>query len=159
MRTAKTRTPLQPRMSAAQLRAHYLRQMSEDAVQRTIVVLLEAMPPPPIGPWWTAVNPLPGKRTKSAAGRMKWLGLRAGAPDLVLCWSGRFAGVEVKRPVGGRTSVDQLKAQAEIDQAGGAVTVVRSAQEFVDFLDTNFPTEWRRLAPHDNGIRPWWVTP
>ena len=145
------------RITAAQYRARFLASVSEDVVQRGIVVFLESLPPPPIGPWWTAVNPIPGKRTKSAGGRSKWLGLRAGAPDLVLCWSGRFAGVEVKRPKGGRTAVVQLEAHALIGQAGGAVAVVRSLTEFVEFIDATFPDEWRRIAPRDGGVRPWWV--
>lgn len=147
------------RMTAAQYRARFLADMSEDTVQRSIVVFLETLPPPPVGPWWTAVNPLPGKKSKAAAGRAKWLGLVAGAPDLVFCWSAQFAGCEVKRPKGGRLSVDQLTAHALIGQAGGAVGVVRSLSEFIAWMSATYPAEWPAVARFVPRVWPWWETP
>ena len=61
------------------------------------------------------------------------MGLRAGTPDLVLCWRGRFIGVELKAN-GGRLSPAQHETHGEITLAGGVVTTCRTLDDFTAFL-------------------------
>lgn len=105
--------------------------MTEEQLQRQIADWLCVSVPD--GLWWTAVNPIPAK-SKAAAGVSKAMGMKAGAPDLVLCYRGRLVGVELKGPKGS-LSPSQRECHAEIQQAGGTITVVRSLKEFVGFLD------------------------
>lgn len=113
----------------------------EDALQRSMVAWLEAcVPPPPDGPWWTAVNPLPAKR-KAQAGVSKAMGLKAGTPDLIFCMphppimggGGRFVGIEVKPP-GKYLSPAQRDAHVAIRLSGGITTTVHSIDELEGFL-------------------------
>ena len=106
---------------------------SEDALQRSMVEWLNAcVPPPPSGPWWTAVNPIPGK-TKKAAGISKAMGMKAGTPDFVFCVSGRFVGVEVKLP-GRYLSAVQRDVHSAISTCKGVVHTVRSIDDLEAFM-------------------------
>lgn len=142
-------------MSVAELRAAFLKNTSEDAVQVEIIGLLRQLPPPPLGPYWNAVNPIPIK-SKVAAGQSKRLGLRSGAPDIDILWSGRFAGIEVKRPVGGTVQNSQSDIHDEIIAAGGFVAVVRSLGEFVAFMRETFPAELAAVRSRLPVVIPWW---
>ncbi len=66
--------------------------------------------------------------------RLKATGLKPGCPDLVLCWNGRFIGMEVKTDTG-RLSDKQKDCSDAITLAGGLWTVVRSVEEVQSFLD------------------------
>ncbi len=106
---------------------------SEDALQRSMVDWLNAcVPQPPEGPWWTAVNPIPGK-TKAAAGRSKAMGMKAGTPDFVFCVSGRFVGLEVKLP-GKYLSPVQRDVHSTITLCKGVVHTVRSIDDLEAFM-------------------------
>lgn len=63
-------------------------------------------------------------------------GRRAGEPDLE-CWAdkGRTFHLEVKRPVGGKLSTDQLGVIAWARKLGHEVFVVTSLSEFLDIVD------------------------
>ena len=63
------------------------------------------------------------------------MGLRAGTPDIVMCWKGRLVGIELKAGRG-RMSPAQLEAHDAITLAGGAVTTCRTLDEVVAFLAT-----------------------
>jgi len=145
------------RMTAEQLRQHWLRNVTEDVVQADIVVGLQRLPDPPLGPWWNAINPIPGRKSPAAAGRSKLLGLRAGAPDIEVLWAGRMAYAECKRPIGGRPGPAQPRVHELIRLAGGVVAIVRSADEFFRFLAETFPEPWAALGPRPM-VRPWWET-
>ena len=106
---------------------------AEESLQRTVADYLgRCIPPPPDGPWLTAVNPIPAK-SRAAAGISKAMGLKAGTPDIVLCWRGRFVGVELKAD-GERLSPAQHETHDEITLAGGVVTTCRSLDEVMDLL-------------------------
>jgi len=133
-------------MTAAQLRRYQLSLVTEDAVQSQIISFLRQMPDPPLGPAWTAINPVPAK-SKAAASRSKRMGLVAGFPDLHVLWGGRAAYAECKRPIGGRPSGDeQPKVQGHLVAAGGFVAIVTSVEEFFGFLRETFPLEWAALG-------------
>lgn len=142
-------------MSVAELRETFLRNTSEDAVQVEIVSLLQTLPPPPLGPYWNAVNPIPMK-SRIVAAQSKRLGLRDGAPDIDLLWAGRFAGVEVKRPIGGKIQATQTDRHQEIVDAGGFVAVVRSLGEFIAFVKETFPVELEAVRSRFPIVIPWW---
>jgi hypothetical protein len=57
-----------------------------------------------------------------------------GTPDFVFCVKGRFCAVEVKFAKG-RVRPEQATAIADIALNGGAAKVVRSFQEFIEFLN------------------------
>lgn len=120
------------------------RRQPEQSLQRTVADFLAlCVPPPPIGCWWTAVNPMP-YQSKAAAGISKAMGLRAGTPDLLMCWKGRLVGIELKTK-GGRLNSVQRDAHEAITLSGGVVTTCRSLEEVADFLDVlGVPT--RRAA-------------
>lgn len=88
------------------------------------------LPPPPAGPAWSAVNPVPAK-TKVVAQVSKAMGMRAGWPDIVGCVNGQFFGIELKVGAGSQSSV-QRAVMNEIKEAGGVYHVVRSLDEVID---------------------------
>ena len=61
---------------------------------------------------------------------------KAGTPDLIVCvkGSGRFIGIEVKRPSGGVVSPLQKHHIEKIQKAGGIAGVVRSVECVKDLL-------------------------
>lgn len=120
---------------------------NEDELQMLITQLMRRLvPPPPDGPWWTAVNPKPAK-SPAVALASKAMGMRAGAPDIVLCWRGRFLAAELKTSVG-KLSEAQLEQHPLIRAAGGDLATPRGVREFVAWLRRHqIPVmeEWR---PH-----------
>lgn len=105
--------------------------------QRLQISLVEwlavALPPPPQGPTWTAINPVPSK-SRAAAGLSRAMGLRAGWPDLVFVLpGGRALGVEVKVK-GGGLSRGQRDMRNTLSSLGAAVYVVRSIEDLADVL-------------------------
>ncbi len=57
----------------------------------------------------------------------------AGIPDLLVCWRGRFIGLEVKMP-GNTPSPIQEKVLREIKQSGGKGEVVSSVEQVRNLL-------------------------
>jgi len=66
------------------------------------------------------------------------LGMRAGWPDLEIIYRGKFIGLEVKTRLG-RVSTKQKRCHKDIMLAGGAVCVVRSLDQTIDFLTQLIP--------------------
>lgn len=61
---------------------------------------------------------------------------RAGAPDLLICFNGRFVAVEVKTPEGKATRL-QIHTLKLINEAMGVADICRSVQEW-DLLIAGF---------------------
>ena len=111
----------------------YLRRRPEEITQRACVQLLQlAVPEPPSGPSWTAINPSPSK-SKAVAGISKAMGLRPGVPDLLLVFRGRSIFVEFKAG-NNALSENQQFMRKEIVTAGGIVEIARSLDDFVVIL-------------------------
>lgn len=111
-----------------------MRQGPEAALQRRIVGFLRRdVPPPPHGPWWTAINPVPHK-TFSVAIRSKEMGMRAGAPDIVMLWQTRAIGAELKSDKG-RLSPEQQFCKREFTLAGGLYAVIPSFEDWLLFIE------------------------
>ncbi len=53
---------------------------------------------------------------------------KSGIPDVIVCWYGRFIGVEVKSAKGKPTAL-QLRTGTEIKDAGGMWRVVRNEDD------------------------------
>lgn len=106
--------------------------VSEDALHRTVADFLRIALPPSYP--WTTIGHGGGGRLRGA--RLKGLGLHEGWPDIQILQppNGRFLGPELKRPVGGKPSNDQLIVHALIRAAGGAVEFCRSLEEVEIFL-------------------------
>ena len=121
------------------------RPTAEESLQRTVADYLAlCVPAPPSGPFWTAVNPIPAK-SRAVAGISRAMGLKAGTPDLILCWRGRLVGIELKAGRG-RLSPAQRVAHDAINLAGGVVTTCRTLDEVAAFLATlGVPSRARAL--------------
>jgi hypothetical protein len=96
------------------------RQQPEAAVQKAIVAHLKARAAK--GLFWFAI-PNGGARSPVEAAIMKSTGTRAGVPDLGLVFEGRPYFLEVKADEHARATEHQLKAMADITEAGGAAGI------------------------------------
>lgn len=59
----------------------------------------------------------------------------SGIPDIICCYKGRFIGIEVKRP-GGKLSRLQEAALRKIQAAGGMATVAFSVEDAKSFINS-----------------------
>lgn len=74
-----------------------------------------------------------GRARARQGAKMKWMGLRGGAPDLFVVNRGRFLAIELK--VGkGKQGLSQIIAQGDIQDAGAPYAVCRSIDEVLAFL-------------------------
>jgi phosphopantothenoylcysteine synthetase/decarboxylase len=80
------------------------------------------------------VHPKTGKVFCPGGTRLQRMGMRKGAPDLVILHSGRIMGLEVKSP-DGMLSREQKEFRAEWVGAGGLYAVVRSVKEGIVALE------------------------
>jgi len=108
-----------------------LAQPTEEQIQRALVGHLHARGKP--GLYWFAV-PNGGQRNEIVAAKLKASGARAGVPDLVLLYKGRFHGLELKRLKGGRLSSEQVKHRDEILKADGLWAVAHGLDAALDVL-------------------------
>jgi hypothetical protein len=88
--------------------------------------------------WWCHI-PNGSFRTKAEAGLLKAMGVRAGAPDLLLIHRARPYGLELKRH-NGRLSPDQIACHAAMRAAGATVSTAFGLDAALDQL-----TEWGLL--------------
>lgn len=58
----------------------------------------------------------------------------AGTPDILACVGGRFIGIEVKKPVGGRVSDLQKLKLKQIENAGGVGIIATSVSDVSERL-------------------------
>ena len=63
-----------------------------------------------------------------------------GTPDLLICYEGRFFGMEVKQPKRYPTKIQRHRLE-QITLAGGVGIVVRSVDDAMDILDSTEVTE------------------
>ena len=63
-----------------------------------------------------------------------------GTPDLLICYEGRFFGMEVKQPKRYPTKIQRHRLE-QITLAGGVGIVVRSVDDAMDALDSEESTE------------------
>lgn len=110
---------------------------TESALQAAICRYLDRALP--LASWYCAIpngSVLAGgaeQRARQMA-RLKATGLKPGAPDIAMCWNGRFIGMEVKTDTG-QLSDKQKDTSDAITLAGGLWTVVRSVEDVQSFLD------------------------
>ena len=123
-----------PGIAEPKRRAGRSRSAPEQALQKTIVeFLVKFVPPPPAGPFWTAINPVPAK-SKAVAGLSKAMGLRAGVFDLLLVYHGLPIFFECKAERGALSKA-QRKLKPEMEAAGAICHEVRSLNAFIDLLE------------------------
>lgn len=101
------------------------RSRDEDILQEAIVAYLHAVVPPP-----RVILSIPNEGLRSLAGasRMKRMGLRSGACDLLLVVDGRALFLEVKTPKG-VVAPNQTQFLLDCDAAGAGAVVVRSIDD------------------------------
>lgn len=61
----------------------------------------------------------------------------SGTPDILACVNGRFVGIEVKKPKGGKISALQRHKIKHIQNAGGVAFVARSVNDVKQELSKN----------------------
>ncbi len=62
--------------------------------------------------------------------------LAAGWPDITACFEGRFVGIEVKRPVGGKLRYLQAVELEALYKNGALVVIARSVENVIALLET-----------------------
>lgn len=72
---------------------------------------------------------------KTADGRYFKSG-KKGCPDILICYKGRFIGLEVKNEKG-KQSEFQETAKKEIEKVGGKYYIVKDIDDVVEILKTN----------------------
>ncbi len=102
----------------------------EDLHRATVQYLAASMP---LASFWFTVPNQRGTRKKYEMGILKALGVKAGVPDIVAIYEGRFIGIELKAPKG-KISENQERASDAIVMAGGLYTVARSVEEVEHYL-------------------------
>lgn len=127
------------RMTAAQLNAlrgkagRRITKRPEQELQVAATRWMRAnVPPPPDGPAWTAINPVPGK-TKVSAGLSKAMGMRAGVSDWVLDWRGKAIWIEWK--AGSGKSQAQREWDLDLELCGSDSWTCRSIDDLRAVLD------------------------
>jgi hypothetical protein len=80
-------------------------------------------------------SPNEGKNKLHYYAKQKRLGVRKGWPDIEIIYRGRFIGIELKTKKG-RVSEAQKKCHDDIILAGGVVTICRSLNEVIEFMET-----------------------
>lgn len=114
----------------------------EDGIQTAIVqrLLLNCLP----GVYW--FHPANGEpRSERTGAKLKRMGVRAGAPDLVFCIHGRFQALELKAPKGSMEP-SQKEAARQISAADGIVTTAYGLDEALSVL-----VSWN-ILPADNPL-------
>ena len=59
---------------------------------------------------------------------------KAGTPDIIVCWRGRFVGIEVKSSVGKLSKLQKFRRK-EIEASGGTFIVARSVLDVMGVLN------------------------
>lgn len=105
----------------------------EIVLQKQCVDYLNAVvPQPPRGPFWTAINPVPGSSAR--LGKLaKDMGLRAGVPDLMFLYRGRLSVIELKSGKK-KPSQSQLACHEAMKLAGAEIYAANSLNEFIKVL-------------------------
>jgi hypothetical protein len=82
--------------------------------------------------WWCAI-PNGGARTAIEGAIFKGLGVRAGAPDLLIVRQGLASFLELKAP-GGRLSASQVECHAALRNAGAIIETIDDIDDGLAFL-------------------------
>ena len=105
----------------------------EQQLQRSVLAHLGRRGVP--GLWWCHV-PNGGYRGAIEAAIFKSLGVIAGVPDLLLIFSGKTYGLELKAAKGGRLSPAQIRTQEQMRQAGAIVATATGIDEALQQLES-----------------------
>ena len=108
-----------------------MRAQPEEALQCAVAAFCEIALRPPTT--WTAINPLPGKRSLRQAVRMKRMGLKPKWPDMLFCHPGFVGWIELKadkrKPDDG-----QLQLHANLRACGHQVAVCWNIDQVIGTL-------------------------
>lgn len=104
---------------------------SEKEIQKAIISYLEYRP----DAYFVRNNSFAGSFQR-ANGSRGWIkNNKPGAPDLILCFKGKWIGLEIKC-LGGKQSELQKQAEQEIIKAGGVYKIIRDLEEIKILLET-----------------------
>jgi len=99
----------------------------EKDIKKAIVEFLEYHPQCEVFPTLTGgmYNPKTGAYRPTMT--------KAGTPDLLCCFKGKFLAIEIKRPKG-KLTTPQQQALQKIENAGGLALVARSIEDVKNYL-------------------------
>ena len=100
--------------------------MSENVIQAEILLAIGRIPG--LLCWRNNTGALPDK-----AGRVIRYGL-VGSPDILVCYRGRFVGIEVKTATGKQREA-QVNFQRALERSGGLYVVARSVSDAVSAIE------------------------
>ena len=106
---------------------------TEEQIQTAVASFLDrALPDDAL--WFHCPNG--GARNKVVAAKLKWAGVKAGVPDILIVWRQRLIGIELKAKTG--TLSEAQKAMHQRLTLAGAVVlpIARSVDEVEAFLET-----------------------
>jgi hypothetical protein len=119
----------------------------EQALHRACAQFLDIALPPDAC-WFHPPNG--GARSPVEAAIFKGLGVKAGVPDLVIVYRGRFIAIELKGP-SGRLTPTQKAMHGRLTLAGATVSVAKSVEELQDFLSQIVPLRTSLSGPFRSG--------
>lgn len=82
--------------------------------------------------WWHTPNE--GRRDAKTGAKLKRLGMRAGFPDICICYRGHLYTIELKAP-GGRLMDTQRETKRALEKAGAICSVAYSMEAVWGCLD------------------------
>lgn len=100
--------------------------MSEWRLQQACATFLSAVLPRDA--YWTSVDAGQGAMNLRSAQMRKARGVKAGVPDVLVCYRGWLYCLELKATAGKVSEIQQI-THAQIREAGGQVSVCRSIEE------------------------------
>lgn len=106
--------------------------LTESALHKSVADYLDlALLPPAL---WTTFPAGWGSLGKATAGRLRGSGLKAGFPDILIFFSGRVAGIELKT-VTGLVSKAQHQMFLRLSEAGVRVYICRNLDDVIGVLE------------------------
>lgn len=68
-------------------------------------------------------------------GKWRNSGMKAGLPDIMVCYQGQFIGIEVKIGRDKQSAIQQVR-QIEIEASKGKYYIVKNLQDFINIIET-----------------------
>lgn len=106
---------------------------TEEQIQTSVASFLDrSLPDDAL--WFHCPNG--GARNKVVAAKLKWAGVKAGVPDILIVWRQRLIGIELKAKTGVLSEAQKAMHQ-RLTLAGAVVLpIARSVDEVEAFLET-----------------------
>lgn len=108
-----------------------VKEPSEHQIQCLIIEYLEKFRKKDV--YFLRNNSFSGSFTRSNGSKGFIKNNKKGSPDIIICYKGKWIGVEVKSRTG-RQSPDQKQAEKDINRCGGEYHIVRALDDLIAIL-------------------------